>query len=320
MKEHIAYINQFCRLCKSSVSRTYNIKNYVSEINFMYRSERIDINSDDHNCQSGMLCTSCYRVILKCQEEIKFKKKNPSSAKIFAYKRPPYAENIMVHKVAGCECGLGGPSGEPEQGPGPSGEQHQQEQEQLTAGTPSKVRRLEEDAAESPSDKLTARELKRKEPSRPSIKFRLDKVEEDFETGEIFVEGTSVKKIYTSQESFSRSRISNMDVAKFFVCRVCGKYPKQAKVSVNCRHIYCKICIDNYKAGVNTTKCPPASLHHTIAKLFQEKYLEIEEEMKKSPDYYDIINDPDKKIKVHAKVCFDDSFEIFQRGKQTSCK
>ena len=76
---------------------------------------------------------------------------------------------------------------------------------------------MEEDTAESPSDKLTARELKRKEPSRPSIKFRLDKVEEDFETGEIFVEGPSVKKIYTSQESFSRSRISNMDVAKFFL-------------------------------------------------------------------------------------------------------
>ena len=42
-------------------------------------------------------------------------------------------------------------------------------------------------------------------------------MEEDFETGEIFVEGPSVKKIYTSQESFSRSRISNIDVAKFFV-------------------------------------------------------------------------------------------------------
>ena len=124
----------------------------------------------------------------------------------------------MVHKVAGCECGVEGASGEQGQSPGPSGEQHQhqQEQGQLTAGTPSKVLRLEEDAAESPSDKLTARELKRKEPSRPSIKFRLDKVEEDFETGEIFVEGPSVKKIYTSQESFSRSRISNMDVVKFF--------------------------------------------------------------------------------------------------------
>ena len=40
MKEHIAYINQFCKLCKSSVykasARHYNIKTYVSEINFMY--------------------------------------------------------------------------------------------------------------------------------------------------------------------------------------------------------------------------------------------------------------------------------------------
>ena len=65
----------------------------------------------------------------------------------------------MVHKVAGCECGVEGASGEQGQAPGPSGEQHQhqQEQGQLTAGTPSKVLRLEEDAAESPSDKLTAR-------------------------------------------------------------------------------------------------------------------------------------------------------------------
>ena len=75
----------------------------------------------------------------------------------------------MVHKVAGCECGVEGASGEQGQGPGPSGEQgqapgpsgeqhqHQQEQGQLTAGTQSTVLRLEEDAAKSPSDKLTAR-------------------------------------------------------------------------------------------------------------------------------------------------------------------
>ena len=83
-------------------------------------------------------------------------------------------------------------------------------------------------------------------------------MEEDFETGEILVEGPSVKKIYTSQESFSRSRISNIDVAKYFLCRVCGKYPKRAKVSVSCGTFTARFALTNYKAGVNTTKCPPA--------------------------------------------------------------
>ena len=107
MKEHIAYINQFCKLCKSSVSkasaRHYNIKTYVSEINFMYRSEIIDISQDDRNCQIGVICHSCYRVILKCHEEIKYKKKNPSSS--FSYRtrglhmvKIPWCTRLLVLK------------------------------------------------------------------------------------------------------------------------------------------------------------------------------------------------------------------------------
>ena len=40
--------------------------------------------------------------------------------------------------------------------------------------------------------------------------------------------------------------------------------------------------------------------------------------MKKSPDYYDIINDPDKKIKVYAKVCFDGTSAPLKSSKGAS--
>ena len=40
--------------------------------------------------------------------------------------------------------------------------------------------------------------------------------------------------------------------------------------------------------------------------------------MKKSPDYYDIINDPEKKIKVYAKVCFDGTSAPLKSSKGAS--
>ena len=81
-----------------------------------------------------------------------------------------------------------------------------------------------------------------------------------------------------------------------FLCRVCGKYPKQAKVSINCRHIYCKICIDNYKAGVNTTKYPPA--HAAI----EEETGNVENSCNIPSEIADIINIAGFLQEIHESI------------------
>ena len=91
------------------------------------------------------------------------------------------------------------------------------------------------------------------------------------------------------------------------MCRVCGKYPKQAKVSINCRHIYCKICIDNYKAGVNTTKYPPA--HAAI----EEETGHVENSCNIPSKIADIINITGCLQKIHENIPISCSKEIVER-------
>ena len=260
MEAHIAFINRFCRLCQNE-SQTYKVAVFHKEINHVYKNEGIDINLDDPNCQSKVLCRSCYKMLKKCEEELKFKRKNPKSNKVFEYHVPVYKENVTVHKPKECECGgeeeAVGPGAAPDlQVPGPAGQQD--EQQGQGTPTPSKVRRMGGDPIVSPSDKQSNREMRRNPRELKSVKFDLTKGEEDFETGDIVMQEACVGKVFTSQDSFHRTRISNIEVAKFYFCRVCGQFPKLAKVSNKCSHIYCKVCIENYKEKINSTKCPPA--------------------------------------------------------------
>ena len=76
--------------------------------------------------------------------------------------------------------------------------------------------------------------------------------------GQIQPEEASVKKIFTAHDSFSAERLINPEVAKFFLCQVCGQYPGHAKISKMCLHMYYNTCVDNYKNAVHSSKCPPA--------------------------------------------------------------
>ena len=67
---------------------------------------------------------------------------------------PEYAENITVHIAALCKCREG---------------LAQQRRKDDTGCTPSKVLKLSAEPLESLSDKLSAREVKAKTPSRKSI-------------------------------------------------------------------------------------------------------------------------------------------------------
>ena len=274
MEEHSRFLNRFCRFCESELASKYKYKvnSFVEEINFCYRTDGVDIRLDDPNSQSQFLCKSCYRNVKKCQEEIKFRKKNPKSNKLFEYAMPQYKENVTVHLSLGCKCrndldeedtiqgddGGGAAAGAAAVGAAAAGGAGGGGLDQLMAGTPSKVRRMSGEPQESPRDKLTSREVKAKTPVAKNIKFAFEEAQEDFETGDIVLDEARVKKVYTSRDSFATRRISNMEVGKFFICRVCGQFPKVAKYSTKCHHIYCKVCIENYKTSVNTTKCPPA--------------------------------------------------------------
>ena len=215
----------------------------------MYKKDGVDVKKDDPNCQSQFFCQSCYRSVKKGQEEMRFKKKNPNSSKTFSYELPPYSENVSIYRGAPV---------------------HVVEQP-VVGGTPSKVRKLSDEPFESPSDKLSVREQRQKTPIRKSVKFDLEKVEANFETADLIVPQHSIVKVYTSQDSVPMERVDNPDLAGFFSCRVCGKYPKDAKVSANCMHFYCEVCIENYKSGVNSTKCPPAFSEQVDEGLENEK-------------------------------------------------
>ena len=92
-----------------------------------------------------------------------------------------------------------------------------------------------------------------------SLKWGFSKATEDKDSGEVVMADQTVKKIFTSQDAISIDRLENIDVAKFYICRICGNFPKTVKVNVKCMHFYCIQCIDNFQASIDTTKCPATS-------------------------------------------------------------
>ena len=63
-------------------------------------------------------------------------------------------------------------------------------------------------------------------------------------------------KKWRSQLKRFTSLIANLELAKFFSCGICGNFPKSGKFNAKCQHYYCSACIDNFKAQIDTTKCP----------------------------------------------------------------
>lgn len=61
-----------------------------------------------------------------------------------------------------------------------------------------------------------------------------------------------------------------------------------------------------------------ATLHDTLAKLFEEKYQEIEADMIKNNVYESIYSDLDRKFKIYAKVCLDDTTAAVKSAKGAS--
>ena len=94
-----------------------------------------------------------------------------------------------------------------------------------------KVRRIsEEDPKESPVDKVSLREIRKITPVRRNIKYEQTR-RVVFETGEVHSEAPQVKKIFTSRDSFHPKRVCNK--AKIYFCRICGQFPKHAKLCLN---------------------------------------------------------------------------------------
>lgn len=94
MEEHPRFHNRFC---ENELTSKYKVNSFVEEVNYCYRTDKVDIQLDDPNCQSQFLCQSCYKTLKKCQEKLKFRKKNLKSNKQFKYAMPPYKENVNVH-------------------------------------------------------------------------------------------------------------------------------------------------------------------------------------------------------------------------------
>ena len=285
MDRHKQYLSKYCRLCdKHDENLKYNIQTFAAELEFEYK---VDISKDDANSQSTRCCRACYKSLQKVREKMLYLRKTPGSKKVFSYKLPAYSDNMKVHTTElGCPCLVGvevevevveAEVGGVQVGVGDvqvevgdiqvevsgnnrgaaAGYQIDDLQENVQAETPSKVRRISGDEPqESPVDKLTAREVKRKTPTRLHIKF--EQTKRKILPGNIAVQDTKVKKIFTSNDSFSTSRVVDTSVAKIFFCRVCGQFPRVAKVSKMCLHIFCSVCIDNYKKEVQSSKCPPA--------------------------------------------------------------
>ena len=86
------------KLCEVSI---INLK---QELQHAYSDEEVDFSVDDENCQSKVICRTCYRNLIKVRDKMKHLKKNPSSSKDFAIKLPDYKDNVKVHILGACPC------------------------------------------------------------------------------------------------------------------------------------------------------------------------------------------------------------------------
>ena len=119
--------------------------------------------------------------------------------------------------------------------------------------TPTKVTRLSLAPMESPSDRLTIRQQKKRVPQNMSMKFETTNqdLEQDDSQNSVYV-----SKVYLSKDSYNIDRVDKKDVAEIFACKICERFPKVGLVSIHCFHVFCNDCIQNFKTNVKTSKCP----------------------------------------------------------------
>ena len=116
---------------------------------------------------------------------------------------------------------------------------------------------------ESPSDKLSLRSKRQDkyQTAKKSIKFEFQKGQVDEETGEVQLMEPSVEKIHVAEDSYTLDRLEQREVGVFYLCKLCGKFPKVGSVNVECKHFFCQTCIVNFRSKIDTSKCP-AVLHN----------------------------------------------------------
>lgn len=120
------------------------------------------------------------------------------------------------------------------------------------------IGRLSLEPIESPSDKLPLRAQRhdKYQEAKKAIKFQFQKAEVDDETGEVTMKEPSVEKVYVAEDSYTLDRVEQKEVAAFYLCKLCGKFPKVGRVNMECRHFFCQTCIDNFRRKIDTSKCP----------------------------------------------------------------
>ena len=192
-----------------------------------------DVTKDSEETESTFMCKRCYQKLTRWNVEFqqyqKYKRKNKNSAKKFnpKCKLEDLVENSVVHLVQNCPCG-----GSTQQVAHDDAEEEMVDQEEAheeveEGCTPSKLQKLSLEPTESPSDKQTVRQQRARTPAVKSIKFGFSKGVEDV-TGDIAFEQQTIQKVYTATDSFNVERLENKNVASFYLCRICGKFPRSA--------------------------------------------------------------------------------------------
>ena len=265
MERHKLYVMNLCRVCNLVIEkRKYSVRSVSEIIAEAYEGVAgCDLSKDNEETESKFVCSNCYNKLQSWNKEHKkyqqFKRKNPNDPKEFSYasKLPPSIEHPVIHLSAGCPCGGEGEGGRVDAQGGGEGERG--EAQGGVECTPSKVIKLSTEPAESPSDKLTTRQIRSHTPANLAIKFAFSKGKIDEESGEVVMSDEQVKKVFIDQDSYASGRVDNPEVAKFFLCRICGNFPKKGKFNQTCYHFYCTACIRNFQAKIDTTKCPATS-------------------------------------------------------------
>ena len=267
MERHKAYLKNRCRFCeevKDGWKCNLSSLKYVLEEAF----GDYDTENDNEETDSSVVCRKCYKIAKKWEKEYQsfqlFKRKNPSSSKEFSTNAqlPDSILSPVIHIDHGCPC----ENGVMDFSPDPSGSSSTSGQTATTPSTtpgrqsvrpraeeectPSKLSKLSPAPLESPSDKLSKQQKRRGLMAKKSIKYSFAKsIEAEAEE----------KKVYVASDSYEVERVCDFGVARFFLCTVCGNFPKDGKVNEKCMHFYCEACLDNFKDTIDTTKCPAAS-------------------------------------------------------------
>ena len=262
-----------CRICGCTDAQKYMHIDTVKEI-IEEAYEDVDITTEKVETHSQKVCNKCYQKLKgwsKDYDKFKsFKKKNKNSDKVFSsnWALPPWSEHPVIHLVSGCPCGAQESSeSDSDRAAARSSGTTDHDQDFDGGTTPSKIAKLTPVPMVSPSDKLTARQSRKHVPANLSVKFGYAQASED-EAGNVVMSEERVEKVYVSKDSFEVERLDNIEVARFYLCQICGQFPRHGQVNLQCNHFFCQTCIENFKEKIKTTKCPAVDQDENICGAF----------------------------------------------------